>query len=258
MGFSSLSSSGLASHNALSYDWRMGAKKAVLFDLGNTLVQYYNRRQFPGILRQAIAEVEACLRENALVCPAEEAIWQNVQAENYEAADHRVRPLAQRLAHIFELESISLSPALVDALCRRFLQPIFACAQVYKDTLPTLAKLRAHGIKTAIVSNTPWGSPGYLWREKLARLGLDGAVDATVFCTDVGWRKPARPILAHALAMLGAQPEECLFVGDDPRWDLVGPRALGMEALLLARESGSFPGEQVISGLRELWAKLEQ
>ena len=52
--------------------------------------------------------------------------------------------------------------------------------------------LRSRGIKTAIVSNTPWGSPADAWRAELTRHGLLDKVDATVFCMDVGWRKPHR------------------------------------------------------------------
>ena len=55
------------------------------------------------------------------------------------------------------------------------------------------------------------------------------------FCTDVGWRKPAAPIFQACLDRLGARPQECIFVGDNPRWDVAGPRAVGMRAVLLDR-----------------------
>jgi len=45
-------------------------------------------------------------------------------------------------------------------------------------------------IKTAIVSNSPWGSSANAWRHELMRHGLLERVDAAVFCGDVGWRKP--------------------------------------------------------------------
>jgi FMN phosphatase YigB (HAD superfamily) len=64
------------------------------------------------------------------------------------------------------------------------------------------------GIKSAIVSNTPWGSAAAAWRKELARLGLADAVDAAVFCTDVGWRKPASPAFERALTLLGGQADD--------------------------------------------------
>jgi FMN phosphatase YigB (HAD superfamily) len=52
-------------------------------------------------------------------------------------------------------------------------------------------------------------------------------------------------------------PERCLFVGDDPRWDLVGPRALGMQALLIDRAGGpAVADESPIQSLDELEGRL--
>lgn len=215
-------------------------KEFVLFDLGNTLVSYYDLRDFAPILRAAIGEVERFL--------GTKAEWERVAAENFEAKDFRVRPLEGRLRRIFPDADWSEEVAL--KACRCFLRPIFALARVYDDVLPTLDALRARNVRTAIVSNTPWGSPAALWREEMARLGLAGAVDVLVFCPDCGWRKPARPIFDHALTRLGATPERCVFVGDGPRWDIAGPQALGMEAVLIDRRTLSLP--DVLEGVVNL------
>jgi putative hydrolase of the HAD superfamily len=206
-------------------------KEFVLFDLGNTLVSYYEREDFPPILQVAIEEVERFVGTRA--------DWNQVQAEKPTAKDFSVRPLAERLSRIFPEAAWSEGNSL--EACRRFMAPIFALAHLYNDVLPTLETLRARGVKTAIVSNTPWGSPAVLWREELARLGLANAVDLIVFCTDCGWRKPARQIFDYTLEKLQATPEQCVFVGDDPRWDIVGPHAVGMDALLIDRRTQTLP-----------------
>lgn len=206
-------------------------REFVLFDLGNTLVSYYEIPDFPPILRAAIGEVEGLL--------GTKAEWERVAAENFEAKDCQVRPLEGRLSRIFP--DSPWSEELSDEACRRFMRPIFAIAHVYDDVLPTLAALREGGVRTAIVSNTPWGSPAALWREELARLGMADVVDVLVFCPDCGWRKPARQIFDHALQRLGAAPGDCAFVGDDPRWDVAGPQAAGMEAVLIDRRTHTLP-----------------
>ena len=187
-------------------------KEFVLFDLGNTLVSYYERSDFPGILQAAITEVEGLL--------GVKADWEQVQAEKFTAKDFSVRPLEERLRRIFP--NAAWSGETAEEACRQFMTPIFALARVYDDVLPTLEMLRRRGVQTAIVSNTPWGSPAVLWREELSRLGLADAVGLTVFCVDCGWRKPARQIFDHTLERLGATPAQCVFVGDDPRWDIAG------------------------------------
>ncbi len=205
-------------------------KQFVLFDLGNTLVSYYESKDFPPVLQAAIGEVERFAEAKA--------DWNRVQAEKHTAKDFRVTPLEERLSRIFET---NWDEAESREACRRFMRPIFSIARLYDDVLPTLAALRDQGIKTAIVSNTPWGSPAALWREELARLGLADAVDLTVFCGDCGWRKPARQIFDHTLQRLNAAPAQCVFVGDDPRWDSVGPQSVGMAALLIDRRTQTLP-----------------
>ena len=230
-------------------------KRYVLFDLGGTLVEYFDRPQFPGILREAIAGVRDCLRAEGLLRVSEEEMWQRVEAENHEASDYRVRPTEERLSRIFQLDG---SPHPTHPVCRVFMRPIFARGRIYDDTVPVLSTLRERGITTAIVSNTTWGSPAELWREEVARHGLDRVADELVFCRDVGWRKPDRRVFEHTLDLLRARVDECVFVGDDPRWDLAGPRAIGMRAILIGRrETPQHSDENPIRGLNELVPLLE-
>ena len=134
----------------------------------------------------------------------------------------------------------SLDEASASALGTAFLKPIFAMARPNPQAVPLLEALRSRGIKTAIVSNTPWGSPADAWRAELTRHGLLDKVDAAVFCMDVGWRKPHRAPFDRALSLLEVAPADALFVGDDHRWDIVGAQNAGLRPVLLqsvARES---------------------
>lgn len=225
---------------------------AVLFDLGNTLVGYYELPEFSAILSAGIEASASCLEAHGIALPPSDTITDRVGAENREAADYCVRPLDQRLRRIFGLDEIG--PAVAADMCRAFMEPIFAIATVYSDTLPTLHQLRSRGIRTAIVSNSPWGSPASLWQDELARHGILPLVDAAVFCGDVGWRKPDTRIFHHTMQQLGVTADRCLFVGDDPRWDIVGPRSVGMEAVLIDRD-GATDGS--IRSLKELVELVE-
>jgi putative hydrolase of the HAD superfamily len=95
------------------------------------------------------------------------------------------------------------------------------------------------------------------WRAGAAR--LRGEVDSAIFCRDVGWRKPASPIFRQAMARVGCEPDECLFVGDEPRWDLIGPRSLGMPAALIDR-SGALGVDSVprVVSLAELVDRVSE
>jgi putative hydrolase of the HAD superfamily len=210
-------------------------RRAVLFDLGNTLVRYYDLAEFPAILPRC---VERCQRELGVTHGAGlEALVERAGAWNRERGDYRVHPLAERLCEIFGL---TRGDASLDRLCAAFLEPILALAVVDPSAVSVLRALRARGLRTGLVSNTPWGSPASAWRRELDRHGLTHVLDVCVFCTDVGFRKPHPAPFLHACEQLGIPPEQCAFVGDDPAWDVAGARAAGLSPVVLQR--GEAPG----------------
>lgn len=225
-------------------------KRVVLLDMGNTLVRYWLRSEQPQVLEEALSEVEKYLRGQGLLTLTQAEIRERFQSESREADDYRVIHLKDRLRRAFRLPDPGRHS---DQMCRHFLKPIFARGRVYDDSVPVLNELRAMGCRTAIVSNLPWGSPGSIWREEFARMGLSQHVDEVILCTDCGYRKPSRRIFEYTLEKLQADPHECIFVGDDPRWDIDGPRAVGIEAVLIDRHGTLLEaGEETISNLWEL------
>jgi putative hydrolase of the HAD superfamily len=215
--------------------------KAVLFDLGNTLAAYYRPVQFGPILTQSIHGVLAELQRKGIESPSFDTALAAAQNQNREAGDFRFVPMQRRLARIFDLGG-RIDEALLNDLCSRFLDPIFAVGKIYDDTIPVLTALRDQGYVTAVISNAPWGSPPRLWHSKLAEI---------VMCGDVGWRKPAPQIFHHAVERLGLRCEDCVFVGDELQWDVEGSAAVGMRPVLIDREDlhPGHPGPRI----RNLW-----
>jgi len=228
-------------------------KTAILFDFGNTLTHYFKSRVPISILEQNIDEVKNYLNSLNLLNVSREIIWQNVKKEAVEAKDHRVRPMADRLCRIFKIQVSDLPAGGDIEMCRRFMSPIFKMGKCYDDTVPTLCLLKEKGIKTAIVSNAPWGCPAQLCREEVVRVNLVHLIDDIIFCTDIGWRKPAKQIFEYALNRLQEIPEHCLFVGDHPEWDFEGPRSIGMDAVLVDR-SGTprIPDKYILNSLGDI------
>ncbi len=179
--------------------------------------------------------------------------------EDYEDSDYRVRPLEKRLIRIFQINEQADSSDDLLTMCRVFMKTIFSRSYLYEDTLPALEELKSEGYKIAVVSNTTWGSPAFLWREEMERLGLSTYLHATVFCRDVGWRKPAKQIFEYALEKLQALPQNCVFVGDDPRWDLVGPCNVGITPVVIDRKRilQQVNEASLITSLHELIDKLK-
>ncbi len=233
--------------------------KAVLFDLGGTLVSYYDVEQFEPVLRESLAACLDVLGRPALDDAARGELLREALKLNEGRADEAVWPLQERLARLFEVHPGDC--AALARLCSAFLQPIFAMASPDRFAVPLLAELGASGIRTAIVSNTPWGSPAEAWRAELATHGLLDRVDAVVFCVDVGWRKPHAAPFAQALELLGVDASEAVFVGDDPHWDVIGARRAGLTPVLISRHPrlrDPSPHVLTVSALEEIPALVDR
>jgi HAD superfamily hydrolase (TIGR01509 family) len=229
--------------------------RAVLFDLGNTLVGYYTSAEFPSILRHCLRrclEVQGWSGDDG----REEALFEHALRLNQERADFAVRPLGDRLRELFDSNGM-LDEFALASLGASFMQPIFDLARPDPQALIVLKRLRRRGIKTAIVSNTPWGSPASAWRKELARHGLLQNVDAVVFCVDVGWRKPHRAPFDRALALLNVAPAEAVFIGDDARWDVAGAQNAGLRPVLLGSPATA-PRLETIQNLQDLIGLVDE
>jgi HAD superfamily hydrolase (TIGR01549 family) len=119
--------------------------------------------------------------------------------------------------------------------------------ELYEDVLPTLAALRTHRLKLALVSNTARDLDRFV-----AHHGLD--VDAALSSRTHGRVKPHESIFRALLERLNVQPVEAAMVGDTPEDDVQGARALGMRAFLLDREGRHADAD--LRDLRELPAAL--
>ena len=76
------------------------------------------------------------------------------------------------------------------------------------------------------------GDPA-IQRNKLRALGLGNRFETIVFSDELGreHRKPDPRPFKVALAQLGAEPTDAVFVGDRPEKDIAGAQALGMRAI---------------------------
>ena len=91
-----------------------------------------------------------------------------------------------------------------------------------------LALLGGSGARAAVISN----SNGSV-RSILEALGLAGSLDFVIDSSEVGVEKPDPRIFRLALDRAGIRPDEAVYIGDLYSVDVVGARAVGMDAVLL-------------------------
>jgi len=102
--------------------------------------------------------------------------------------------------------------------------------QIERSILDAMDRLRAAGIRTALVSDA--GADDV---ESWELSPLRSRLDATIFSYQLGVRKPDARIYAHALKAIGMRAEDALFVGDGGSDEHRGARAVGISPVLVSR-----------------------
>ena len=105
----------------------------------------------------------------------------------------------------------------------------------YADDL--LCAIRTSGYKLGLVSNTE----ALLTAYDLRVLSLPERFDAIVLSSSVGFKKPDKRIFQIILGRLGAQPKDCVFVGDTFDDDIAGALNAGIDTVFLTASTSTTP-----------------
>ena len=108
-----------------------------------------------------------------------------------------------------------------DALRARLMEA-YRTLDAYSEVPETLATLRAHGLKTAILSN---GEPGML-EAAVAAAGIADSLDAVLSVEEVGIYKPHPSVYQLAVDRLGVPAAKVSFQSSNA-WDANGAAAFG-------------------------------
>src|SRR6478736_7811664 len=116
--------------------------------------------------------------------------------------------------------ALTLDAAALIETARRYALPIRDGLRAADGAASTLAALRDVGYRIGLISNTIW--PAELHMEDLEEIGLLHFLEHLTFSGEIGMWKPSRQIFQHTLDALGVAPEHAVFVGDNPREDIMG------------------------------------
>jgi putative hydrolase of the HAD superfamily len=214
----------------------------VFFDAGETLV--YPHPSFPELLAQILAQ------HGHTVDPAEIRDKVHVVSSILTDASRRgelwstSRERSERFwARVYTtlLAELGLPPA--DGLKRAVYETFSDLAnyRLFPDVFSTLERLEAAGLALGVVSNFEE------WLERLLEaLGVTRFFDVRIISGVEGVEKPDQRIFRLALDRTGVLPEESVYVGDSPSFDIDPARSVGMFPVLIDRR-GRHPDH---SGIR--------
>jgi HAD superfamily hydrolase (TIGR01509 family) len=234
-------------------DMRMPGTRGVLFDYGRTLVTFeYPTEELLEVMRGFIPRIEAALGAPA---PEAEAILDDVLLPLEEVVGSMSEDEVDYMT-VYRTGWAQAGLALPDGLLYDILDAEQQCwdhaVRLDPDALQVLSWLGAHGIKRGVCSNAPF--PPEMMRRQVDTNGVGEMVDAVVFSSEIGRRKPAPEVYRAALDAIGVDARHALFVGDRVREDYEGPRAVGMRAVIFTAHAEKHPpdGVPTIASLSEV------
>lgn len=191
--------------------------KAVLFDLDNTLIDFWKMK------RLCSEEAVRAMVDAGLKIDEEKGIeklfklYQEHGMEDQRIFDKFIKSVHGKLDYKILASGV--------AAYRRVK---FGHLATYPHTRETLIKLKENGLKLGIVSDAP-AKQAWL---RLAELNLIDFFDVVIALEGRGKMKPHSMPFRKALEKLKLKPEEILFVGDNPRRDILGAKKVGMKTAL--------------------------
>ena len=205
--------------------------RAVIFDLGGTLVQFPSWDESAaekwGASHDALAAVglappdrEAYVRS---MREAELAHWRRVEAEQWSG------PPTGIVQEGFRALALPADERTLLAAMDGYAGSTVGWSQLFPDTVATLVTLRGLGYRIGLLSNTWWAAEWH--NADLAAHGCAPLLDAVVYTSDLPHSKPHRSVFLETADRLGIDPSEAVMVGDRMIDDISGAQSVGMRGI---------------------------
>lgn len=202
-----------------------GTIRAVLFDLGGTLVDERDYAGWCDLARRFYLEIDPDAMTHAYLEVEREVDESPLRGEK----DEQLTDFWQRILGRAAGQEVSPEVAV------RFRDALRASERpfgLFSDTRRCLDSLSAERRVLAVVSNST--SEAQV-RQILHKVGILDYFSRVVSSGTEGVAKPDREIFLRALRRLKVRPEEALYVGNLPNTDAKGAIAAGLHALWLNR-----------------------
>lgn len=112
-------------------------------------------------------------------------------------------------------------------------------ATLRPEAKPAVEVLHGMGVKLGVITN----GVAEVQYGKLDAIGLRPLFEVVLISSIEGISKPDAEIFLRAARRIGQAESACLYVGDNPRVDIIGAEAAGMPAAWLENQESPWPAE---------------
>jgi putative hydrolase of the HAD superfamily len=223
--------------------------KAAIFDLGHTLIDYYDDWVIPEARavrrfykaaesRLDVGEKEFCARLVEIL----------IQGRRRKLVDMKEIPLSQPLSLALREGGAEPTEDILRKGNEIFYEVLVEDRHLVPGSREMLETLRDRGYLIGLISDVAWGLPSEYPLADMKFYHLDSLFDDLVFSSDVMLRKPSPEIFQIAMKNLGVDSEDSVYIGNSPLFDIKGANGVGMRAVL--KEAQYFdPCEEAVPDL---------
>lgn len=239
---------------------------AILFDLDDTLIDWSGLRgDYRALMQPHLDNVYDYLAGEGHSLPERDLFYQRyitTVSEHWSEAKRTWQAVSMGCVLEDFLQGCELDLSQIDtqALMRAYDAKPVPDVVLFADTIPVLETLRQQAYKIGLITNSMM--PMWMRDVELEAYAIMDYFDVRITSGDTGYIKPHPFIYQKALKLLNVRPEEAVFVGDRPDYDIAGANEAGLTSVLMAppyleRELNNVKPDHIINCLSELLPILE-
>lgn len=233
--------------------------KAVIFDLGHTLIDYYNDWREPeskavsNTYRLVAKNIDGDIDKKEF----EKSLLYLLETARRKRAEEMIEvPLRSILKECFQKFGCGTDETLVEEGLEIFYNALLEHRRLIEGVPEMLSFLKENGYLIGLISDVAWGLPSSFPRKDMRHYRIDCYFDDMVFSTDVGLRKPHPQIFRISLNNLGVESDEAVYIGNSLQADVKGALNVGMKGIL-KKSRYFFPDDTIVpSAVIDSWSEL--
>jgi HAD superfamily hydrolase (TIGR01549 family) len=234
------------------------SKKAALFDLGSTLIEYENI-PWDDIYVLCLKRAYDYLGLENINRPEWDKFYQAflkmvIAAEMESLTTYREKDVFELFRNYLASFGIDGDSGFHERFLKAYYRPIRENLTLKKNAREVLEYCRAQGHKLGLISNTIF--PSQYHKQDMRDFGIYDYFDHMLFSSEYAYRKPHQSIFEEMLRKLDISAPEAFFVGDRPEIDILGAKNSGIYSILILKRGREYDdltaADLVIENLSEL------
>ena len=208
--------------------------KAVLFDLGGTLVGFPEdgSRSSRIALGEFLSQKGYDLALDSVV-QISKTVWDAYTsfADNT-LIEVRFPRLMQSILYQLHIEDYANKELIAEAI-KHFYYPVVEDSYLLNGALNLLLKLKDNGVKLGLVTDN---ESEFFHNSLLQKHDLAQFFDSIIVSYKLGIRKPHETMFLNCLDILNVDVSEAVFIGDKPIHDIRGAKEVGLQCIWMKRK----------------------